>query len=432
MYDLTTAQDYYDAFLSFLERIFMTKDMVWNLLCLGFLAVIAYFAIKMPSKQVYHSLQLKLLPTRFARLAPRIQEIAFLAIFAILLWVFTPILHSLNLRVVILTISRNLVTAILVIRLALLTLPNTLLLAFIILLAGIITILEVLGLLQSTITMLDQIYIFIGETRISALKLIDATIVVIIAYFILALVKDQIGRLIKRSSTLDPAQKALTQKFISIGLIVVIVLIGLAALGINLTAVAVFTGAIGFGIGIGLQRIFLNLLSGFIILFDRSIKPGDVITVGSTFGWVNSIHARYISVITREGKEYLIPNEKFISDPVENWTYSSDAVRIRVPVPVSDSSDIAKAAQILLDIAKRHPRILKKPEPRALLIGIGDSAVNFELRVWIQDPAKGLVNVRSDLLFKILKKFRQQNIELPSPQRKLVITHEGEEHELLD
>lgn len=429
MDDLPTIEGFFNTFITYLEHIFMTQDMLWNLFSLGFLAVIAFVAIKVPSHQLFHSLQLKLLTTRFARLAPHIQELAYLVILAILLWILIPILQAINIQVVVLTISRNLVIAILVIRLALLMLPNTLLLAFIIVSAGIITILEVLGLLQSTITLLDQIYISIGAIQLSMLKAINATLVVIISYFILTLVKDQLGHFIKGSATLDPAQKVLTQKFLTIGLMAVIVIIALTALGISLTAIAVFAGAIGLGIGIGLQKIFLNLLSGFIILFDRSIKPGDVITVGDTFGWVNSIHARYISVITRDGKEHLIPNEKFISEPVENWTYTTSAVRLRIPVPVADTADFEKAAKILLEIAKRHPRILAKPEPRALLLGLGDSAINFELRVWIQDPTKGLTNVRSDLLVQILKKFRQQNISLPSPQRKMVIMHEGEEFE---
>lgn len=426
MIDQTPLQVYFEAFMNFLERIFMTQDMVWNLIALGCMALVAYALIRITSKHLFHLLQLKLLPTRFARLAPHIHEIAYLFLLAILLWMLIPVFQAFKVQAIFLAVSRNLVIAILAIRLALLMLPNTLLLVFIVVCAGIITILEVLGLLQSTITLLDQIYLSVGTMKISILKLVDAILVVIISYAILTVIKDQIGRIIKGSAALDPAQKVLTQKFLAFVLIAIIILIGLTVLGINLTAIAVFTGAIGLGIGIGLQKIFLNFLSGFIILFDRSIKPGDVITVENTFGWVNSIHARYTSVITRDGKEHLIPNEKFISEPVENWTYSSSAVRMRVPIPVADTTDIEKAAHLLLDIAKRHPRILAKPEPRALLIDIGDSAVNFELRVWIQDPAKGLANVRSDLLFNILKKFKQYNIQLPSPQRKVVITHQDE------
>jgi small-conductance mechanosensitive channel len=424
MSTLNSLEDYYNVSLILLEQYILTQEMLWSLIILIVTALASFLIVLLISKTQLHNIQLKLLHTRYSRFAPRIHELGFLFILMVLLFIIVPILPIWNIHSVLLAFVRNIVIAVLVLRMALLMIPGTPRLVFIIAFACFVTIAEEFGLVEATVKFLDHVRIRFGDVELTALKIINATLVMIVTYFILSIIKDQIKRRIKASETLNPAQKVITLKFTIIGFVIALVLIGLTALGISLTAIALFTGAIGFGIGIGLQKIFLNLLSGFIILFDRSIKPGDVITVGNTFGWVNSLHGRYVSVITRDGREHLIPNEKFISEAVENWTYSSAAVRIKVMIPVSDSSDLYKTAKILLDVAQEHPRILEKPAPRAIILDIGDSAVNFELGVWILDPTEGITNVRSDLLFLILEKFRQNGISLPSPHRNIVIKHD--------
>jgi small-conductance mechanosensitive channel len=180
-----------------------------------------------------------------------------------------------------------------------------------------------------------------------------------------------------------------------------------------------FSGALGLGIGFGLQKVFANLVSGFIILADKSIKPGDVIQVGDTYGWIKFLGSRYVSVVTRDGTEHLIPNENLVTGQVINWSYSNNLVRLRVPIGISYESDLQKAMQLMLEASATTKRVLQEPKPSCLLVGFGDSAVNFELRVWIGDPENGLGTIKSDLLLGVWQRFREQGIVFPYPQRVL-------------
>jgi len=202
------------------------------------------------------------------------------------------------------------------------------------------------------------------------------------------------------------------------------ILFALKSVGIDLTAFAVFSGAIGVGIGFGLQRIFSNFISGFILLFDRSIRPGDVISIGDRFGWVQSLHARYVVVKDRDGVETLIPNENLITSEVTNWSYSDRAVRTRIPVQISYDDDPEIAMQLLLDATDDKARILKKPEPAARLLGFGDNGIDLELRIWINDPEEGVANVVSDVNVSIWKSFKEHKITIPFPQRDVRIVSE--------
>jgi small-conductance mechanosensitive channel len=195
------------------------------------------------------------------------------------------------------------------------------------------------------------------------------------------------------------------------------VVIVLSYLGLDLTVFALFSGALGLGLGFGLQKIFANLVSGFILLGDKSIKPGDVIKLKDTYGWINFLGSRYCSVITREGTEHLIPNENLITTEVINWSYSHNLVRLKVPVGVGYGSDLEKVRDLMLQAATNTKRALKDPKPNCLLVGFGDNSINLELLVWINDPQNGVSSVKSDLLWDIWQRFRQHGIELPFPQR---------------
>jgi len=188
-------------------------------------------------------------------------------------------------------------------------------------------------------------------------------------------------------------------------------------LGLDLTVFALFGGALGLGLGFGLQKIFANLVSGFILLGDKSIKPGDVIQLGDKYGWINFLGSRYVSVVTRDGIEHLIPNENLITGEVINWSYSQNLVRLRVPVGVAYGSDLEKARELMLAAAADTLRVLKDPKPSYLITGLGDNAVNLEVRVWINDPQNGIASVKSDLFRGILQRFRDHGIEMPYPQR---------------
>jgi len=201
----------------------------------------------------------------------------------------------------------------------------------------------------------------------------------------------------------------------------VAVLIAISAVGIDLTAFAVFGGAVGVGLGLGLQKSIANLISGVMILLDKSIKPGDVIEVGQTYGQVKSLGGRYASVITRDGVEHLIPNEELIAQQVSNWTHSSDEIRLHIPVGVSYNADVNQAMELMLEAAAETERVIATPLPAAQMKCFGESSVDLELRVWINDPMEGVANVKSQILLRIWEKFRAQGVELPFPQRDLHI-----------
>jgi small-conductance mechanosensitive channel len=173
------------------------------------------------------------------------------------------------------------------------------------------------------------------------------------------------------------------------------------------------------GLGFGLQKVFANLVSGFIILADKSIKPGDVIQMGDKYGWINFLGTRYASVITRNGTEHLIPNENLVTNEVINWSYSNNLVRIDLPVGVSYAADLEKARDLILAAATGSPRVLTEPKPNCFLLGFGDNSVNLELRVWLNDPQNGVGALKSELLWGIWRRFREHGIELPFPQRDL-------------
>ncbi|MCL4501853.1 MAG: mechanosensitive ion channel, partial [Deltaproteobacteria bacterium] len=216
-----------------------------------------------------------------------------------------------------------------------------------------------------------------------------------------------------------PALQLLLSKLGGIFLFFVSVVIVLSYLGIELTVFALFSGALGLGLGFGLQKVFANLVSGFIILADKSIKPGDVIQLGDKYGWINFLGSRYVSVITRNGTEHLIPNEQLITSEVINWSYSQDLVRIKLPIGIAYGSDLEKARDLMLEAAVENPRVLKNPASTCYLTGFGDNAVNLELRVWINDPQNGIGSVKNDLLWDIWKRFKDRGIEIPFPQRDL-------------
>jgi small-conductance mechanosensitive channel len=204
-------------------------------------------------------------------------------------------------------------------------------------------------------------------------------------------------------------------------LLLVAFLLALNMVGIDLTALAVFGGAVGVGLGFGLQRIASNFISGFIVLFDRSIRPGDVITIDDKFGWVQELHARYIVVMDRDGVERLIPNENLITNEVINWSYTDHNVRLKIPVSISYADDPEQALALLMEAAKANSRVLAEPAPATRLMAFGDNGIELELRVWIQDPQAGLANVRSDINLAIWRAFKAAGITIPYPQRDLHI-----------
>ena len=190
---------------------------------------------------------------------------------------------------------------------------------------------------------------------------------------------------------------------------------------VNLGSITVLAGALGVGIGFGLQNIANNFISGLIILFERPVKVGDRIEVGGVNGDVIKISSRATTVNTNDNISIIVPNSEFISAQVINWSHNDRNIRYHVPVGVSYNEDPAQIKEILLDIANKHPGVLKRPAPEVLFVEYGDSSLNFELMVWTNKFIDRPIVLKSDLNYKIFEKFKEHNIEIPFPQRDLHI-----------
>jgi small-conductance mechanosensitive channel len=287
---------------------------------------------------------------------------------------------------------------------------------------------------------MQAIGIDVGQYRLSLYSVASTIVVAALLYVGVRLTMRAIKWLLRRNTQIDDTQRILTEKLIAIALFVFAMLFGIDLLGIDLTALAVFSGAAGLAIGFGLQKTVGNLIAGIILLMDRSIKPGDVIVVGDgssmggsatlngmpNVGRVARIGVRAVSVVTRDGKKHLIPNELLMTQPVENWSYSSRDVRVRMRVPVSYDCDLRAAQAIMVDVAKANPRILADPDPVVWITAFGERAVEHELRYWISDPEGGLGNIQGEVFLGIWDRFKEAGIRIPYPRTDVrVLADEG-------
>jgi small-conductance mechanosensitive channel len=277
--------------------------------------------------------------------------------------------------------------------------------------------LSILDLLTPTMAALDSFGFVIGGLRITPLLVIKTSVLLMLTLWAANAASDFLDRRVRSSADLTPSIQVLIGKLIRLLLITFAILIVLSTVGIDLSALAFFSGAVGVGLGFGLQKIVSNLVSGIILLADKSIKPGDVITVGDNFGWVESMGARYTAIVTRDGREFLIPNEDFVTQRVINWSYSNDEVRLDVPFGVSYASDPHKVCKLAVESAKSVARVLVSPQPVCHLKAFGESSLNFILRFWIRDPVDGITNVSGQVLLALWDNFKKEGIEIPYPVR---------------
>jgi small-conductance mechanosensitive channel len=279
-----------------------------------------------------------------------------------------------------------------------------------------------LGLDRALLAALDGVAVNLGAVRLSMLLVLKAIVLSVAMIWLAVLIGNMSSNWIQKSTDLTPSLKVLTSKLIKIGLIVVAGAIALSATGIDLTALTIFSGAVGVGIGFGLQKVVSNFISGIIILLDKSIKPGDTITLGETFGSIRDLRSRFVSVITRDGKEYLIPNEDFISQQVVNWSFSSEYVRIEVSFGTSYDSDPHEVVRIAIEAAKSIPRVASSyAQPVCWMTAFGASSLDFKLRFWISDPSNGLTNVRGEVLMALWDAFKAAGISIPYPHREIIM-----------
>ncbi len=279
--------------------------------------------------------------------------------------------------------------------------------------------LAILNLTDEAAAILDSVGFDLGDARLSLLTVLQGVLVVAALVAIARFLTGTATNRIQKNEDLSPSMRVLTVKFLQVSLYGVAIYMGLKLTGIDLTGLAVLSGAIGVGLGFGLQKVVSNLVSGVIILLDKSIKPGDVISLGETFGWINSLGARYVSVVTRDGKEYLIPNEDLITSQVVNWSHSNDFVRLDIHFGTAYSDDPHVVRKLAMEAAASVDRVLSHKPPVCHVVGFGDSSVDYILRFWIKDPTGGLTNIRGHVYLALWDTFHANNISIPFPQREV-------------
>lgn len=282
-----------------------------------------------------------------------------------------------------------------------------------------VLVLHLAGWLPATRALIDQIALTIGSTRISLLMVLELIMLVTAAFTISLWLAEIINQRVKKSRNISPSMQVGLVKFSKFFLVTVAFLVALNAAGISMSSLAVFGGALGVGLGLGLQRIASNFISGFILVLDRSVKPGDLITVGENFGRVEQLNARYVVLRNRQGVDSLIPNEHLIINEVTNWSYADPNVRLDIDVQVSYNDDPEQAMALMLDCAFASPRVLKDPEPNIRLLAFADNGIHLQLRVWIADLENGRGAVKSDINRAIWHQFKKHGISFPYPQRDL-------------
>ncbi|WP_421702141.1 mechanosensitive ion channel family protein [Aliiroseovarius sp.] len=276
-----------------------------------------------------------------------------------------------------------------------------------------------LGLTEAVGQVMDNLALEVGDMRVSTLDVVRALVITAILFTGARFISRTTSHRIEKNEDISPSMQVLVIKFAQVLLYGAAFFIGLKAIGADLTGLAVLSGAIGVGLGFGLQKVVSNLVSGVIILLDKSIKPGDVISLGETFGWIQSLGARYVSVVTRDGREYLIPNEDLITGQVVNWSHTNAFVRLDIFFGTAYHDDPHLVRKIAIGAASSVDRVLSFRPPVCHIVGFGDSSVDYILRFWIDDPTGGLTNIRGNVYLALWDAFQENGISIPFPQREL-------------
>ena len=273
---------------------------------------------------------------------------------------------------------------------------------------------------------LDEIDLLPGKSHFSLWSLLKSLVVVTGFVLVCSLIARAIEQRVMKLTHVALSTRVGITKFSHFFLISLGVLLGINAAGVDLTALTLLTGAIGIGLGFGLQAITSNFVSGFILLLDKSIKPGDVIsftgltgTSTENFGWVQELRGRCVVVQDRDGVETLVPNQNLITSTVINWSYSDRKIRLKLPVRISYRDDPEVALQLLLRAVEGNARVLQEPPPATRLMQFSDNGMDLELRFWIADPQNGVNNVRSDVNRCIWRLFRGAGITIPVTQHEV-------------
>lgn len=279
--------------------------------------------------------------------------------------------------------------------------------------------LHLTGLLPELTTLLDELSFSIGSRKISVLLVLQAIVTALMTLVATMWVGRLLENKVMHAEQIDMNLRVVFSKLLRVLLILVGVLVALSAVGFDITLLSVFGGALGVGLGLGLQKIASNYVSGFIILLDHSLHLGDVLTVDGHYGVVHQLRARYLVLRKLDGTEVVIPNDTLITSTVISHSFSDRKARVLIPVQVSYDSPLERAMQVMRDAALRHPRALVDPEPDVLVQGFGESGIDLQLSIWVDDPEEGFASLKSALYLSILEGFREQGVVIPFPQREV-------------
>lgn len=333
------------------------------------------------------------------------------------LWVAVAVAQRLGWPHDVARIAANLLAAWLVIRLAADLVAHRALGRLVAVAAWTLAALNILHLLEPLAEFLDTAAVTVGQFRISVLGVAKGVLSLAVLLWAASFASRLFEQRIAQVSDISPRARTLIGKLLRIMLVTLAVVLALISVGFDLSTLALLGGALGVGVGLGLQKAVSNLFAGFLLLLDRSVKPGDVIQVDQTYGWVTMLGARYVAVETRDGTEYLIPNEDIITKQVLNWSHKSTRVRLKVRVRAPLDADLEQVLALMKEAAGRPGRILKNPAPNALVLDFAESAIELELRFWIADAPSGVQNVKSEALLEIWRLFRAHGIPVPRPAR---------------
>jgi small-conductance mechanosensitive channel len=281
--------------------------------------------------------------------------------------------------------------------------------------------LYLIGVLPVIVDALDAILFQVGRQRISVWLVLQALFWATLTVLAALWVGSAIEARLMGATTLHPNLRVVFSRLAKALLIILAVVIALPIVGIDLTVLSVFGGALGVGIGLGLQRIASNYVSGFIVLLERSIRIGDMITADQFYGEVKDITTRYVVVRALDGREAIIPNELLITTKVLNHSYTDNKVRHALDIQVAYGANVERALRLMEEIAARQSRVLKDPPPLAFLTGFAESGIALELGFWIADPDQGTLGVKSEIGLELLRRFAAEGITIPFPQREVRI-----------
>ncbi len=417
-------EDVGNAWSSLIPRV---QEQIWNpdtfiqILVIGMACVVGALAYRVLKPRIQAGIDKAELPIRIKRIIHNLQRLVFHLIMLIVLFLCSQIMASefLDIGTFLNITVMKLLLAWIVIRISVQFINNTLVRNIFAFSIGGIAALSIFGILDETSTTLDAIGFGVGSFRFSALTIIKGMLSIFILLYLAMFASTFLERRVLKSKSLTRSSQVLIAKIIRIALITFAVLIGVTSAGIDLSIFTVFSGAVGLGIGFGLQRVVSNLFSGLLLLMDQSIKPGDVIELeqSGTFGWVNQMAARYTEIVTRDNKSYLIPNEEFITQRVVNWSHGDRLIRIEVLFGTHYDSNPHDVIRIAKRAATRPERVVSDKEPVCWITDFGDSSVNYTLRFWIKDAEGGISNVKGEVLLSLWDALKDNNIEIPYPQR---------------